>query len=70
MKIGVLAMVVVGATLGLLTGCETLSQTPGENFNTIAHTINTNGGQIPDDVENALLLNRPSWLSKKPIPNN
>ncbi len=70
MKVGVLAVVLAGATLGLLSGCETTSQTAGENLNTVGHATILNLQQIPDDVENILLLNRASWLSRKPIPTN
>jgi hypothetical protein len=52
-----------------LAGCETLTDTPGENLARLAHSIDTNGKQIPEDIENDLLyINRPSWLSKKPVP--
>lgn len=70
MKYGVMAMLAgAGLMLGTLAGCETLSQTPGENANTMARTIDTNGKQIPEDVESILLLNQPSILSEKPIPH-
>jgi hypothetical protein len=52
-----------------LAGCETLTDTPGENGNRIVRTIDTNGKQIPDDTETILLLDRPSHLSDKPVPN-
>ena len=51
-----------------LASCETLTDTPAENGNRMARTIDTNGKQIPDDTERILLLDRPSWLSDKPIP--
>jgi hypothetical protein len=52
-----------------LAGCETLTDTPGENGNRIVRTIDTNGKQIPDDFDNVMLLDRPSLLSDKPVPN-
>jgi len=71
MKFGVVGLLSV-ALLGLggLAGCETLSQTPGENANMMAHTCDTNGKMIPSEVETLLMLDRPTWLSREPIPNN
>lgn len=70
MKFGMLAMICgAAAGMSMLTGCETLSQTPAENGNTMVRAIDTNGKQIPEDTERLLLLDRPSWLSKKPVPS-
>ena len=53
-----------------LVGCETLTDTPGENRNRLIRAIDTNGKQIVDDIQNDLLyINRPSWLSARPVPN-
>jgi len=53
-----------------LAGCETLTDTPGENLVRLIHSADTNLKQIPDDVEDdCLYANRPSWLSKRPVPN-
>jgi hypothetical protein len=62
-----MALAVVG--MGL-TGCTTLAESPGENFNRIARTTTLNGQQIPTDVERLLLLDHPSYLSKIPTPSN
>ena len=51
-------------------GCETLTDSPGENLTRLVHSADTNVKQIPEDVENDLLyMGRPSWLNKKPVPN-
>lgn len=50
-----------------LGGCETLVDSSAENGNRVARTVDTNGKQIPDDTERLLLLDRPSWLTDKPI---
>ncbi|MGN6368546.1 MAG: hypothetical protein ACTHN5_09820 [Phycisphaerae bacterium] len=63
-----LALMALSLALLPLAGCETLTDTPAENGNRIVRTIDTNGKQIPDDAERILLLDRPSWLSDKPIP--
>lgn len=57
------------ASVVALSGCTTLSETSAENGNRIIHTSYTNVLQIPDDAEEILLLDHPSWLSKDPIPN-
>ena len=68
MKLGVVVLVGVAAALPVLTGCESLIDTPGENFNRVAHTVDTNGKQIPIDVENTLLLYQPLQLSPDAVP--
>lgn len=72
MKNSMMAMLFAVAGLGLflMAGCETLSQTPSENANTMGHAVSTNGKQIPEDTERLLLLDQPSRLSRKPVPNN
>ena len=50
-------------------GCSNLTDTPGENGNRIVRTLDTNGKEMVDDFEWALLLDRPSILSDKPVPN-
>ena len=69
MKYRLLALALAIAGLGLLGGCQTLSETPGENWNTVAHGQDLDLKQIPEDTERLLLLDRPEWLSKKPIPS-
>jgi len=71
MKLGMLALF-GGAILAMstLTGCETLVDTPGQNWNRMAHSQDTNFKQIPEDTERLLLLYRPSWLAREPIPLN
>jgi len=51
-------------------GCETLSETAGENRNRLLLSIDTNGKQIVDDAQRSLYIDRPSWLSRHPIPNH
>jgi hypothetical protein len=51
-----------------LAGCETLTQTPAENGNMMAHACSTNGGEMVDDMDRLALLDRPSILSDKPVP--
>jgi hypothetical protein len=63
------SMVALSLLLVPLTGCETLTETPSENFARMAHTIDTNGKQIPNDVQRHLLLDRPSFLAREPVPN-
>lgn len=72
MKNRMMAMLftLAGLSMFLLAGCETLSQTPSENANTMGHAISTNGKQIPEDVERLWMVDQPSRLSRKPIPNN
>ena len=52
-----------------LAGCETLTDTPGENGNRMVRTIDTGGKEFVDDTERMALLDRPSHLSDKPVPN-
>ncbi len=63
-----LYMMALAAMLLPLAGCETLTETPGENRNRMAHTVYTNFLQVPMDVERLLLLDRPTYLSPVPIP--
>jgi hypothetical protein len=69
MKYGAM-LVAAGLGLFLMAGCETLTQTPGENANMMARTVDTNGKEIPENAERLLLLDRPSWLAREPIPSN
>ena len=68
MKLGVLMM---GLACGafLLGGCETLSQTAGENRNRVLRSMDTTAKQIPDDVQMLLLLDKPIRLTEKPVPS-
>lgn len=69
MKLGlVMAGLIVGTAM--LGGCETLSQTPGENANQVWHAMDTTAKQIPDDVEMLLLIDKPIRLSEKPVPRH
>ncbi len=52
-----------------LAGCSTLTDTSGENRNRLVRTLDTNGKEMVDDTDRLLLLDRPSYLSMKPIPN-
>ncbi len=36
----------------------------------MVHAQDLNNKQIPEDSERLLLLYRPSWLAREPIPNN
>ncbi len=69
MKCGLLLMAFPLALLPL-TGCESLTDTPAENGNRMVHAMDTNGKQIPDDVERILLLDRPTRLTEKPVPQS
>jgi len=52
-----------------LTACSTLTDTSAENGNRIVRTFDTNGKEMVDDADVILLIDRPSWLSDKPVPN-
>ena len=69
MKLGVVMM---GLAFGafMLGGCETLSETSGENAMRVAHSMDNTYKQIPDDVEMLLLVNKPIVLSEKPVPTH
>lgn len=67
MKLGVMAVLGI-LMVGSMGGCQTLSRTPAEEWNNIVHAQDTNMKQIPEDINYILLLDRPSWLSRKPIP--
>lgn len=57
----------LSVALPTLTGCQTLTDTPGQNANRIARTSVTNWWQVGDDTEHVLLLDRPVTLSKAPV---
>ena len=63
-------LLLVGAAsmLPMLAGCQTLTDTPGENSVRVSHAIATDWLQIPDNVESILLINRPTQLSDRPVP--
>ncbi len=63
-------LLLVGAAsmLPMLTGCQTLTDTPGENSVRVGHAISTDWLQVPDNVESVLLINRPTQLSQEPVP--
>jgi len=54
--------------LSTLPGCETLTETPGQNMNKVQRAVFINTMELPDDTEELLLIDRPSWLSRKPMP--
>ena len=60
-------LVLLAGVLPALTGCQTLTQTPGENAVMVEHTMSTNVLQIPDDAEHIMLLDRPMTLAPVPI---
>lgn len=64
-----LYMMALSLSLIPLAGCETLTETPGENFTRLVHTTSTNVRQIPIDTERLFLLDHPSWMAKEPVPN-
>ncbi len=68
MKFGLLAACGLSMCLMGLAGCETLTDSQGENFVRLARTADTNGKMIPSDTEHVLLLDKPSLLSDQPIP--
>lgn len=67
-KTGVMAIVVGALAMTMLPGCETLTESPGQNRVRVARAIDTNGKQIPDDFERVMLIDKPSTLSDRPIP--
>lgn len=67
-KTGILAIMLGVSALTVLPGCETLTESPGENRVRVARAIDSNGKQIPDDVERVLLIDKPSTLTEKPVP--
>ena len=58
-------------SLGLvsLSGCESLTETPGEHNTRWAHTASTNWREITPDFDRMLLMDHPSWMAREPIPN-
>jgi hypothetical protein len=54
--------------LAPLAGCETLTETPGQNGNRMVRAIDTNGKEMVDDLQWIGLVDRPSWLTMKPVP--
>ena len=68
MKLGVVVLFAMVAGLMGLPGCESLVDTPGENFTRVAHAVDDNGKQIPIDTERLLLIYKPSQLSAEAIP--
>lgn len=73
MKYGMMAALTIlglSVSLGFLSGCETLSETPGENGTRLLHAQDINRKELPEDLERLGMLDRPSWMSRKPIPND
>ncbi len=56
------------AALASMGGCATLSDTPGANANRVGLTMDTNMREVPSSAEDVLLLDRPSTLTKAPVP--
>ena len=68
MKPWILTVALVGIMVPM-AGCETVSETASENQVRVAHAMVMDMQQVPSDVESVLLMDRPMWLSKYPIPN-
>ena len=68
MKFGLLVLVGFSVCALGLTGCETLVDSNGENFDRMAHAVDTDGKMIPMDTEQILLLYKPTELSAEPVP--
>lgn len=67
-KTGVMALVLGASAMSMLTGCETLTESPGQNRVRMARAIDTNAKQAPDDLERILLVDKPSTLTDRPVP--
>jgi hypothetical protein len=63
-----LLMLGAASMLPMLAGCQTLTDTPGQNAVRVDHAVTTDWLQIPDNAESVLLLNRPTQLSDRPVP--
>ncbi len=63
-----LLIVGAAATLPMLAGCQTLTDTPGQNAVRIDHAMATDWLMVPDNAEKVLMLDSPSQLSDKPVP--
>jgi hypothetical protein len=69
MKTLLLTMALAGLMLPL-AGCETLTDTAGENRVRVRHAVEMDLRQVNNDMEYLLYLERPVWLSRYPIPND
>jgi hypothetical protein len=65
-----LLMVAVAGMLLPLTGCETMTDTPGENRVRLKHAAIMNLNQINNDWQYMAYVERPMRLSRFPIPND
>jgi hypothetical protein len=63
-----LLIVGTAAMLPMLAGCQTLTDTPGQNAVRVHHAMATDWLQVPENAEDVLMLNRPTQLSDKPVP--
>jgi hypothetical protein len=63
-----LLIVGTAAMLPMLAGCQTLTDTPGQNAVRVGHAMATDWLQVPENAEQVLMLNRPTQLSDKPVP--
>ena len=64
-----LCMMALSAACLTLAGCETPSDTPADNAVRLGHAQLGNFQQVPDDTWRVLFIDRESWLSRYPIPN-
>jgi hypothetical protein len=69
MKTLLFSMALCGMLLPL-TACETPSQTAAENSVRVNHALIMDMKQIPDDTERILMVDRPVWLTRYPMPND
>ncbi len=61
-------LAVLGVSFPMLGGCQTLTDTPGENAARVGHTMATDWHAVPDAAEHVMLLDRPIQLSQAPVP--
>ncbi len=69
MKTLILTMALAGMLLPL-AGCETMTDTRGENRVRLKHAAIMDLRQINNDWQYMAYLERPVWLSRFPIPND
>jgi hypothetical protein len=69
MKTLLLTMALAGLMLPL-AGCETMTDTAGENRVRLRHAAEMNMRQVNNDWQYMLYLERPVWLTRFPIAND
>jgi len=69
MKTLLMSMALVGMLI-TMAGCETLADTPAENSVRLQHAALINLKAFNNDWQYVLYLERPTWLSRYPIPND